>query len=172
MGVLADSGAADSFEGVINDTAPDETYDAATEIFDDATRVFNQQNYSLATETLVFADHDATEFLQVGAGSTSLTSLLSRDDLDFGEPERFKFVKRVHIRVEAATSIDFTIRVGTRNASGEAISYTASQTMNSDDGWINVIATGKLISVEISATTDKPFKITSVDIEAEMRGYH
>lgn len=165
-------GIAFAASGIINDTAPDETWDADTDVWDSDTTIWNAVNFSLATETLVLADPATPEFRQVGTGSNSLTSTLSKQDLDFGQPERFKFVKRVHLRVEADTSIDFSVRVGTRNATGEAITWTATQTMQSDDQFINVLATGRLISVEVAATTDKPFKITGLDVEAEMRGYH
>lgn len=158
--------------GIINDTAPDETWDADSEVWDADLTAWNRQNYSLATEELVLADVSGPDFLEVGRGSESLTSTLARHDLDFGEPERFKFVRRVYLRVEADTSIDFAVRVGTKAATGDAVSWTAAQTMNSDDGFINVLAMGKYISVEVAATTDATFKITGLDIEAELRGYH
>lgn len=158
--------------GIINDTAVADDWDSQSGIWDSETRFWNVQNFSNVTEDLVLAEPDAPDFLQVGTGSTSLTSTLARHDLDFNEPERFKFVKRVHIRVEADTSIDFNVRIGTRNATGESISWGASVTLNSDAGFVNYIATGRYISVEVTTTTTDTFKITGLDLEAEMRGYH
>ncbi len=158
--------------GIVNDTASDETWDVDSEVWDDDLTAWNQQNFSLATEELILADSVTPDFLEVGRGSESLTSTLQKGDLDFDAPERLKFVKRVHVRVEADASIDFSVRIGTRNTTGEAITWTSPVTFNSDDGFANVLAIGKYISVEIAATTETTFKITGLDLEAEMRGYH
>lgn len=158
--------------GIINDAATDETWDADTATWDSDATVWNEVTYSLAADSLVLADQSAPDFLEVGAGAVTLTSTLAKNDIDFDEPERFKFVRRVHLRIEADASIDFTIRLGTRNATGESVTYTNAVTVNSDDGYADVLATGRYISVEISTTTDKTFKITGIDLEAELRGYH
>ena len=78
----------------------------------------------------------------------------------------------MHLRVDCATSIDFSVRIGTRNSTGDSVTYSDPRTINSDSGFVNLSAIGKYISVEISATTALPFKITGLDIEAEVRGYH
>ena len=159
--------------GIINDTATDETWDSDSETWDSDLTEWNKQTYSLATEELVLADNTTPDFLEVGRGTQTLTSTLARHDIDFGEPERFKFVKRIHVRVDEPTAgVSFGLRVGTRNATGESISWGASQSMVSSDGFVNVLATGRYISVEITATTTTAFKISGIDIEAEMRGYH
>lgn len=158
--------------GIINDTAPDETWDSDSEVWDADLTEWNRQNYSLATEELVLAEPTTPELLEVGRGTESLTTVVARHDLDFGEPERNKFCKRVHVRIDGASSIDFTVRVGYKMATGDATTWTTSTTINSDSGFVNVLALGKFISVEITTTTTLPFKITGIDLEAEMRGYH
>jgi hypothetical protein len=158
--------------GIINDTAPDETWDADSEVWDDDVTVWNTVLYSLAAEALVLADNANSDFLEVDAGATSLTATVAKNDIDFGEPERFKFVRRVHLRVEADTDVDFTVRVGGKESTGGSVDYTAPATMNSDDQFIDAMVLGRLISVEVSATTTKPWRITGIDLEAEMRGYH
>jgi len=169
---LKATGIAHAAIGIINDTATDESWDADSGAWDDDLTVWNEVNYSLAEKSLVLADNATPDFLEVGAGTETRTSTLSKQDIDFGHPERFKFLKRIHIRIEADSTIDFGVRIGTRNGTGESISYTASRTVNSDEGYINVSAMGKYITVEVTATTDKPFKITGLDLEAELRGYH
>lgn len=159
--------------GIINDTSPDETWDSDSEAWDDSLEVWDQQSYSLATEELVLANSTDTELNQVDDTATEeLTSTLQRIDLDFGDPARFKFVKRLHLRIEADSAIDFLIRVGARNATGDVITWNAAQTYNSDDGYLNVLVTGRYIAFEIVATTTVSFKITGIELEAEMRGYH
>lgn len=159
--------------GIISDTTPDETFDAQTYTYDsaEAQRIYNKQTYSAAVEELVLADFSTPDFLEVGRGSESLTSTIAKSDMDFGEPERVKFVKRVHLQVECATSVDFSVRVGTRDAVGESITWTAPVMVNSNDGYADVLAMGKFISVEVATTTDQAFKITGLDLEAEQRGY-
>ena len=158
--------------GIINDSAPDETWDGDSEVWDDDATVWNEVNYSLAAEALVLADQGAPDFLETDSGNSSLSTVLAKNDIDFGEPERYKFVRRVHLRIEAETSVDFMVRLGTRDATGESVTYTNAVTVNSDDGYADLLATGRFISVEVKATTDKAFKITGLDLEAELRGYH
>lgn len=158
--------------GIVNDTAPDETWDADTEVWDADTTVWNQQNFSAAEEMLVFAESITPDFLQVDTGSTSLLAVLAKHSMDFDTPERFKFIKRVHLRIEGATDIDFSLRIGGQATTEDAIAWCTAVTVNSNTGFANVLCMGRFISVEISATTDKPFKITGLDIEAELRGYH
>ena len=157
--------------GIINDTAADETWDNDSDTWDTDLTEWNRQNFSLATEELVLADSVTPDFLEVGRGSQSLTSTLARADLDFGEPERRKFIRRVYLRIEADSSIDFSVRIGTRDALGDAVSWTTPVTFNSDDGFANILASGKYISVEVSATTDTTFKITGLDLEGDLRGF-
>ncbi len=158
--------------GIVSDTTPDETWDADSQVWDDDPEPWNTQSFSLATEPLVLADNDAPHFWEVGRGSSLLGSVLSREDIDFNEPERFKFIRRVYIRTEADAAIEFDVRIGTRNATGESIAWGAAIPFVSTDGYINCSAMGKYISIDIRATTQTPFKITGVDIEAELRGYH
>lgn len=158
--------------GIINDTAPDETWDVDSNTWDSDTTIWNEQNYSLATEDLVLADPTAMDFLEVGRGTQTLTSTLAKYSMDFGEPERYKFVKRIHIQAEGATSIDFSVRVGTQATPTDSITWGTAQTFNTNDGFVNVLAMGRFISIEITVATDLAFKITGLDLEAELRGYH
>ena len=158
--------------GIINDSAADETWDSDSEVWDADLTEWNKQNYSLATQDLVLCDASTPDFLEVGRGSGTLTSTLAKYDIDFGEPERFKFVRRVHLRLDADSSIDFSVRIGTKAALGDAVTWTATATLNSDDSYIDVYALGRFISIEIAATTATTFKITGLDIDAELRGYH
>lgn len=159
--------------GIINDTAPDESWDSDSEVWDADLTEWDRQNYSLATEELVLADSTNTKLIQIDpTADETLTSTIQREDLDFGDPARFKFLRRLHLRIEADSSIDFSVRVGARNSTGESIAWNAAQTYNSDDGFLNVLLTGRYISFEIVATTNTTFKITGIELEAELRGYH
>lgn len=158
--------------GIVNDTAGDDTWDADAEVWDADLTVWNQTNFSQATEMLVFADSVTPEFAELGLGSQSLQSVIAKESMDFDSPERFKFVKRVHLRIESDTDIDFSLRVGSQATTEDPITWCTPQTINSNSGFANVLCMGRFISVELSTTTVKPFKFTGLDIEAEMRGYH
>lgn len=158
--------------GIINDTAPDESWDADSQVWDADLTEWNRQNFSLATEELVLADTTNTKFMEVGRGTETLTTVLSRHGIDFGEPERFKFVKRVHARINADIDVVFSIRVGTQQTGDGPITWGVPQTITSANSFINALAMGRFISVEITTTTTKPFKIAGVDLETEFRGYH
>ena len=101
-----------------------------------------------------------------------MTSTVAKNDIDFGEPERFKFVRRVHFRIEADTDVEFTIRVGGRDSTAGSYNYTAGATVTADDEYVDAMVIGRYIAFEISSTTTKPWRITGVDLEAELRGYH
>lgn len=158
--------------GIINDTAPDESWDSDSEVWDSDLTEWNRQSYSLATESIVLADPNTPDMLQVGEGSQSISSTLAKYGLTFDAPERLKFVKRVHVRMDAPTSVDFELRIATQMTPEGAITYTNPVTFNSDQQFINVIAQGRYIGIEIKATTDQSWSCMGVDIEAELRGYH
>ena len=120
----------------------------------------------------MLSDFITPAFRQSDLGSESLVSTLAKHSMDFGEPERFKFAKRVHLRIDADTDIDFSLRVGGQATTEDPIAWCTPQTVNSNSGFANVLCMGRYISFELSTTTVKTFKVTGVDIEAELRGYH
>ena len=81
-------------------------------------------------------------------------------------------MRRVHLRIEAETDITFSVRVGGRDSTASSYSYTPVQNMTADQEFVDCLVQGRYIAVEVSATTDKPWRITGIDLEAEMRGYH
>jgi len=165
-------GIAHAAQGIINDSAADETWDADSQAWDADLTLWNQQSFSAVEAALVMAEPTTPALYEVGSGSESMTSTLAKYSMDFGSPERFKFVRRVHLRLEGDTSIDFMLRVGTQDTTEDSITWGAAQTINSDTGYADVLAMGRFISVELTALTDKTFKLTGLDLEAEERGYH
>lgn len=165
-------GVAFAASGIVSDATPDETWDSDSDTWDVDSSVWNAVAWSASEEALVLANPTDTEFNELDAGSELLTSTVAKADIDFGEPGRLKFVRRVHLRIEGATGIDFAVRVGSRNSTGDAVTWQTPVTVNSDDGFANVLVVGKYISVEVSATTASEWKLTGLDLEAEMRGYY
>lgn len=158
--------------GIVNDLAPDDTWDGDSEVWDADVTVWNQQSFSLAEENLIFAENATPQFNRADSGTETLTSTIAKGSMDFDTPERFKFIKRIHVRIQADTSIQFSLRVGGQAATADPVAWCSPVPFTSADEFVNVICMGRFISIEISVTTDKPFTITGLDIEAELRGYH
>jgi hypothetical protein len=165
-------GIAFAANGIINDTASDETWDVDEQVWDADTSIWNSVNFSLSSRDLVIADPTATRILDVGKGAESMRSILSRYSMDFGEGERLKFIKRIHLRIDADPAVEFKVRIGTQMATEDSILWGATQTYNSNQQYANVLAMGRYVSWEISVNNSAPFRITGIDIEYELRGYH
>jgi hypothetical protein len=157
--------------GIVNDTAPSETWDAATYLWSDpdATRLWNQANFSLAVESIVtgsgttMKQHDTSD-------ATSVAASLSRYDLTFDQPERVKFVKRVHVRASTGYGTLY-VRVGARMTPSDTISWSSEYTLTEPNQVVHTFTQGRYISVEIRSDGDSVWQISGIELEAEVRGY-
>src|SRR6185436_18927370 len=127
--------------GIINDTAVDETWDADSGFWDDDDSAWNAANFSLATEQLVVASDSDSLQLQNSGDPVTAAASLSRDDLSMGQPERFKFVRRVHIR-KADNAGNLYVRVGSRHSTDAAITWDAERTLAEGESYINTSVLG------------------------------
>lgn len=123
-----------------------------------------------ASESLLLASADNLE-LQDSDDAQVVAASVSKLDITFGAPERVKFVKRLHVRAKEGFE-QLLIRVGARMTTTDNIAWSSEVALNEPDQIVNVIAQGRYISYEIRSNNDKAWIVTSVDIEAEMRGYH
>lgn len=167
--------------GIVNDTAPSETWDADSGTWDSDNTVWNQQAFSSAIESLVLGKpNDSTPtsslFLQVDLGDTfagtNIEASIGKYSMPFDEPERVKFVRKVVPLVKAATGTAIMVRVGTQMTAEGAISWGVEQTFTvGTSQHVDVLAMGKFISVEFRSTGVNPWTLTGFDIEGEIRGY-
>jgi hypothetical protein len=157
--------------GVVNDSAPSEAWDDDTDTWDGDFTLWNEQFISNA-ERLMFAMPGDTEFqLADSSEIVALDSVVSKHDITFGEPERLKFIRRVHIRAER-TSGSLYVRVGQRMTPGDAVTWQTERELALDQQFINCTVLGRYISIEIRSEGTDPWKVTGADFEIEMRGYH
>ena len=156
--------------GVINDTAQSEAWDVDSQFWDNDPSAWNSANFSLATEQLVNGHNSAILTLEDANTSTILSASLQKNDLSMGDPERFKFVRRVHIRTNNDPG-DLNIRIGARDSVTAAISYFVDQILSAPNSYIDCLVMGKFISVEIDSSGDKIWQVTGIDFEYELRGY-
>jgi hypothetical protein len=151
--------------GIVNDTASSLLWDAATEEWDAVSVLWNADNFSTANRSLLFAS--GTDLLLVGRAGTFSEGYLERLSISFGEPERFKYVRRVHVRGEGGT---IYVRVGSQAVAGGAVTWRAEQPLILGiDAFINCSVQGRFISLSIRVPADSI--ITATDLEAESRGY-
>lgn len=156
--------------GVVNDTAADESWNSDPDTWDSDATLWNAANYSLAVEQLVTSVDGDELTLEDSGDATTVAATLFKHDLTMGQPERFKFVRRLHVRTNAAPGTLF-VRVGARNSPTDSIAWDAERTLTTPDAWVNVRAQGKFISVQIRSSGTDVWQVTGVDLEYELRGY-
>ncbi len=150
--------------GIVNDTSSSMLWDSVTEEWDAISVLWNADNFSTATRSLVLA---ASVLQLVGRAGTFSSGYLERLSLSFGEPERFKFVRRVHIRGEGGT---IYVRVGAQLVAGGAVTWGPEMPLVlGTDSFVNCSAMGRFISLSIRQPEDG--LITGISPEAELRGY-
>lgn len=168
--------------GIVNDTAPSETWDADTDTWDSDNTIWNQQGFSSAVDSLVLGvPNDAAPtsslFLQVDLGDTfngtNIQATIGKYSMALEAAERVKFVKRIIPLVKAGTGTELLVRVGTQMTAEGTITWGVEQTfIVGTSQYVDVLAMGKFISVEFRSTGVNPWTLTGFDIEGEVRGYH
>lgn len=155
--------------GIVDDSLPDESWSAAAYAWADASRLWNRQNFSLATESLIFGFEDVAE-MQDTDDAVALNASIGRYDLHFGEPERVKFVKRAHVRAKPGFG-SLLVRVGARMTPTDTITWSNEQTLTEPEQIVDAFAQGRYISVEVRSTGTEVWQLSGIDLEAELRGY-
>jgi len=151
--------------GIVNDADASMLWDSVSEAWDAITVLWNADNYSTATRALMLASGD--EMVLVGRAGTFAEGYLERLSLSLGDAERFKFVKRIHLRGEGGTVY---IRIGTQRVAGGPVTWSAEMPLQLGvDPFVNCSAMGRYISLSVRAPEDA--LVTAVNLEVEMRGY-
>lgn len=156
--------------GIVNDLAIDESWDADSEAWDDDGSYWNSANFSLATEQLLTSENSVTLTLIDDETATAINATVIRNDLSMNEPERFKFVKRVHVRTSSVPGTLY-VSVGARNVVTDAITWSTEQTLTPPASFINVLIMGKFISVRVRSEDEEVWVLSGLDLEYEVRGY-
>jgi hypothetical protein len=156
--------------GVVNDLAADESWDVDADPWEGDPGIWNAANFSLATEQMLVAfDSDALE-LQNSGDPVARAASIGREDLSMGEPERFKYVRRAHIRTAASPGTLY-VRIGARNSTTEAIGYDSERALAPPESFINCGVLGRFISVLVRSEDEDEWRLSGIDLEYELRGY-
>lgn len=156
--------------GVVNDLAADESWNADADDWDSDGSAWNSANFSLAVEQLITGKDDDALTLEDDDTPTAVAATLFRHDLAMGAPERQKFVRRVHVRTNAAPGTLY-VRVGARNSPTDAITWDTERALVPPAAFVNVRALGKFISWEARSDGSDIWSVSGFDLEYELRGY-
>jgi hypothetical protein len=156
--------------GVVNDTAPDESWNADSQAWDADNSAWNSANFSLAVERLVTGANSADLFLENDETAVAVDATLYRHDLSLGAPERMKFARRLHVRTNETPGTLYC-RVGSRNSVTDAITWDTERALTPPAAFVNVRSLGRFLSVEIRGQDTDVWRVSGFDIEAELRGY-
>lgn len=151
--------------GIVNDTAPSMLWDSVSETWDAIGTLWNAENFSSATRSMMVA-RDTTLGL-IGRAGTFPEGYLERLSLPLGDPERFKFVRRIHLRGSGGTVY---VRIGTQQVAGGSVTWSSEMPLALGvTPFVNCGAMGRFISLSIRVPEDS--LITAIALEAELRGY-
>lgn len=175
-------GASCSAIGLINDAAESSFIDDQPQVIDTDHSLIDQQSYNLTGDNMVQGipdDGTPTDslMLEIDSGTdfngTAIAASLRRDSMDFGEPNRFKFIKRVIPHVKAVDGTVITVRVGTQVDSQGSTAWTSSQNFTvGTTRHIDVTTQGKYISFEFTTSAGSKWVLPGWDVEYELRGYY
>ena len=156
--------------GSINDTTPSNTWADRSDTWAEATDKWGSSSIAAATDSLVLAAVD--DLVQQDAqDAVALEASFGKHDITFGEPERVKFVRRLHVRAKPGFGT-LRVRVGARMTPTDSITWAAEQALTEPDQIVNMFAQGRYISVEVRSIDSDVWTVSGIDIEAELRGYH
>lgn len=157
IGVVDDAGGSEYWDDDAGEWAQDSSY-------------WNEQLSTLADESLVIG-YGTTAELQDVAAEVAVDAYIEKLDMDFGEPERVKFVRRLHVRKQQGAGTLY-VRLGARMSTDDSIVWSDEATLAEGEHEVPVFAQGRYISVKIRSDGTEPWVITGAMLEGELRGYY
>jgi hypothetical protein len=98
------------------------------------------------------------------------TAYVERSDLTFNDPERFKYIRRIHVR-RAPGSAALQVEVGVRPTLDDPVAWGMPLQLEPGQQFVNVRAMGRFVSIRIGATGTDLWTLSGFDVEYELRGY-
>lgn len=173
--------------GLVLETTASLDWDSQTENWDDASGSWNRAQFTGAFERALGAVPDSNVDAKArivfvdNANSlvdgTPVGGQITRESLDLGAPESFKYVRRVWPRITGSTGTIVQVRVGTQTDPSAGISWSVTQDFRVNvDKFLNFDKSGRYISVrfeEDTSPTAQPQATWSVhgfDLEYTLQG--
>jgi hypothetical protein len=156
--------------GIISDTVGSDAWDQSPLNWDQDTTAWTQPTIQKATESLVFAVPSATTLTQYSVNDLVVRdAVLGKYSMSFGDPERIKFIRQVHVRARSFNQLK--IRVGSQMFASGPTTWSNEVTLTAPGQPVPLFTQGRFISVEIRSDDSAVWQVTGVDFEAELRGY-
>lgn len=156
--------------GYVTDVGEDLIWDNDPDTWDSDSSFWDSTALTASAESVVFSSLDRIELQNTG-DDVATAAMIARYDMDFEDPKRLKFIKRLHIEAEAGFG-EFLVRVGSRMTTTDTITWQAERTLTEPDSIVDVETQGRYISFEIRSIGTEQWVVNHIEIEGEMRGYH
>lgn len=156
--------------GFVNDDVESNTWADRTDTWAEATDVWGSSTISAARDSIVHVEaatlrqQDTNDAVTVGAS-------VGKHSMHFGEPERIKFIRKVHLRARQDYGT-LLVRVGGQMTPTGPITWSQERAVTAPEQVVNVQAIGRYISIEVRSNSSVPWKLTGLDLEGELRGYY
>lgn len=157
--------------GLVNDDVESNTWaDRSGDTWDSAaSEVWGSSTIQTARDSLVLVGATTLE-QQDTNDAVTVAATLSKSGITFGEPERVKFCRRVHVRAKPGFGTLY-VRLGASMTPNGTVTYSPEAALTEPEQIVNCFAQGRYITVEIRSAGDEAWELTGIDIEAELRGY-
>lgn len=156
--------------GFVNDAVQSNTWADRSDTWSAAADPWGSSTIAAARDSIVHM-RQATLRQQDTIDMVSESASLGKGGLHFDAPERVKFVKRAHIRTKENFG-QLLARLGGSMTPNGPVTWSAEVVLNSPEQIVDAFAQGRYIHFEARTTGADVWKITGVDIEAELRGYY
>ena len=158
-------------------------WDSQPDLWDQASGSWNRAQFTGAFERVLAGSPPNSQLLFVddsnslSDGVTPVGGTITRESLELGAPESFKYVRRIWPRIDGSTGTVVKIRVGAQTTPSGAISWSPIQDFDVNvDDFLNFDIAGRYISVRFEEDTAPGAPIQALwqlhgfDIEYTLQG--
>lgn len=154
--------------GFVLDTATDDTWDADAGAWDEDFSPWNLQSTGAIARVVIGEEN--VMYVEDTSDTVEVTAALEKLDMAFKDPEQRKTIRRVWIHATGDGAAALEVRLGARNSTADAIAWDDYVPYLPTADGVPYEIDGRFISLAIRATTDAPFTVNRIEIEAFYSG--
>ena len=155
--------------GFINDSSPSNNWSDRSDTWAAATDTWGSSTISGARDKLVFIHTDELEE-QDTSDAVAVNASLGKYDMTMGQPDRVKFIKRIHMRCKPGYGT-MLVRVGSKMRPNDSTTWSNEVSITDPEQVVNLFAQGRYISFELRTIGSTVWEVTGIELETEIRGY-
>lgn len=155
--------------GFVNDTTESNTWADRTETWALSVGAWGSSSVASARDSMVLIRTDEMHQQDVN-DLEAVDAYLGKYSMDFGDPARIKFLKRIHVQAQANYGT-LCVRAGSQMEPNDSINWTTEVEISDPEQIVNLFTQGRYISVEVRSEGSDVWKLTGLDLELEQRGY-